>query len=106
MMQRLRYLFICGIGAVVVICPLTEPSAMAAESSGLQSYAQADNGSTTARVKRWTKDRLEAAKKHWAEDQKKFSDCSMKLDELKKTNRRLSRHQQGHFLDKCMREKS
>ena len=103
-MQRLRYFFLCGIGALVLICPLTEQSAAATESPGLQSQAQSDKQSTTERVRRWTKDRLEAAKKHWAEDQKKFSDCSKKLDELKKTKRRLSFHRQGHFLEKCMRE--
>ena len=103
-MQRLRYLVLCGISALIVICPLMERSATGAENPGLQSQAQSDTGATTARVKRWTKDRLEAAKKHWAEDQKKFSDCSKKLDELKKTKRRLSFHRQGHFLEKCMRE--
>ena len=103
-MQRLRYLFLCGVGALVLICPLTEQSAAATESPGLQSQAQSDKRSTTERVRRWTKDRLEAAKKHSAEDQRKFSDCSKKLDELKKTKRRLSFHRQGHFLEKCMRE--
>lgn len=56
-MQRLRYLFLCGMGALVVICPLVEHPATAAESPGLQSHAQSDKGTTTARVKRWTKDR-------------------------------------------------
>ena len=106
MMQRSRYFFLCGIGALVFIGPLTKQSATAAENPGLQSQTQSDKEATTARVKRWTKDRLEAAKKHWAEDQKKFSDCSKKLDELKKTKRRLSFHRQGHFLEKCMRENS
>jgi hypothetical protein len=104
MMQRLRHLFLCGFGALVVVCPLTPLSVTAAESPGLQSLAQADKGATTTRVKRWTKDRLEAAKKYWAEDQAKFFNCSYKLDELKKSTRRMSFHKQGHFLEKCMRE--
>lgn len=69
-------------------------------------FAQAENGTVTSRFKRWTRARLEAAKKHWAEDQQRFSECIKELDDLKKkSSRRMSYHRQGHFLDKCMREK-
>jgi hypothetical protein len=68
--------------------------------------AQAENGTVTSRVMRWTRARLEAAKKHWAEDQQRFSECTRELDGIKKkSGRRMSYHRQGHFLEKCMREK-
>lgn len=64
------------------------------------------NGSVTGRVKRWTRERLEAAKKHWAEDNQRFSACVKELDEMKaKSQKRISYHRQGHFLDDCMRRK-
>jgi hypothetical protein len=67
-------------------------------------FAKAENGTVTSRVKRWTATRLEAAKKHWAEDQQRFSECTRELDDMKKkTVRRMSYHRQGHFLDQCMR---
>ena len=60
--------------------------------------------SRSERVKVWTKQRLDAAKKRWAQNKEKFRDCSLKLDEEKK-KKRMSLHAQGHFLDTCMREK-
>jgi hypothetical protein len=105
-MHRLRYhCLVWGIGALIAICPASGQSTATAATQGLQTHEQSDNMQTTARVRRWTKSRLEVAKKHWAENQQKFSDCSKKLDELKKTKRRLSLHRQGHFLETCMREK-
>ncbi len=69
-------------------------------------YAQAENGTVSGRVKRWTRTRLEAAKKHWAEDQKRFSECTNEWEDMKKKSRkRTSYHQQGHFLEQCMRAK-
>jgi len=72
----------------------------------LDAYAQAEQPSMTTRAGRWTRARLEAAKRHWAQDQARFSECVVKLDELKKkTKRRISYHDQGHFLQNCMMEK-
>jgi hypothetical protein len=69
-------------------------------------FAQAQNETVTSRVKRWTRARLEAAKKHWAKDQQWFSECTRELDDVKKkSGRRMSYHRQGHFLEQCMREK-
>jgi len=64
--------------------------------------AQAETASTTKRVTRWTRERLDAAKKRWAQNEMKFADCSRQLDEKKKA-KRLSLHNQGHFLNDCMR---
>ena len=71
---------------------------------GLQSFAQADKPSTVTRVKIWTRTRLEAAKKRWAADNAKFTDCQKQLLEQRKT-KRLSLHKQGHFLQDCMLRK-
>jgi hypothetical protein len=71
---------------------------------GLQSFAQANKPSTVTRVKTWTRARLEAAKKRWAADNAKFTDCQKQLLEQRKT-KRLSLHQQGQFLQDCMLRK-
>ncbi len=64
---------------------------------------QQQNDTISGRVKRWTRARLEAAKKHWAEDQQRFSACVKELDDLKaKSKKRISLHRQGHFLESCM----
>ncbi|MBI3704331.1 MAG: hypothetical protein HY244_10940 [Rhizobiales bacterium] len=70
----------------------------------LQSFAQADKPSTATRVKTWTRAKLEAAKKRWAADNAKFTDCQKQLLEQRKT-KRLSLHKQGHFLQDCMLRK-
>lgn len=59
---------------------------------------------TTTTTKTWTRARLEAAKKHWAEDNAKFADCSKQLADQKNA-KRLSLHRQGHFLQDCMNRK-
>jgi len=71
---------------------------------GLQSFAQADKPSTVTRVKTWTRAKLEAAKKRWAEDNAKFTDCQKQLLEQRKT-KRLSLRKQGDFLQACMLRK-
>jgi hypothetical protein len=67
-----------------------------------EARAQAESISRTKRITRWTRERLDAAKKRWSQNQLKFADCSRQLDDKKKS-RRLSLHNQGHFLDDCMR---
>lgn len=71
---------------------------------GSQSFAQADKPSTVTRVKTWTRARLDAAKKRWAADNAKFTDCQKQLLEQRKT-KRLSLHKQGRFLQDCMLRK-
>jgi hypothetical protein len=72
--------------------------------TGLQSFAQTDKPSTVTRVKIWTRSKLEAAQKRWAEDNAKFADCQKQLLEQRKT-KRFSLHKQGHFLQDCMNRK-
>ena len=80
-------------------------SRIAPESTGVAS-TQAEQPSMPTRASRWTRARLEAAKQHWAQDQTRFKECAVKLDEYKKTNKwRLTYHRQGHFLERCMAEK-
>ena len=73
--------------------------------SRLEALAQAENPSVGTRVATWTRETLAAAKKRWAQDKEKFSDCSRQLDKQQKS-KRLSLHQQGHFLQACMSKKS
>ena len=72
--------------------------------AGLLSFAQADKPSTATRFKTWTRAKLDAAKKRWAEDNAKFTACQTQLLEQRKT-KRLSLHKQGHFLQDCMLRK-
>ena len=96
------------LAAVGIVVLATIGSAAAQTSApanvGLQSFAQADKPSTATRVKTWTRAKLEAAKKRWAEDNAKFADCQKQLLEQRKTSR-LSLHQQGHLLQDCMNRK-
>jgi len=105
-MQYLRGVVI-GL-AIVIAIGLTAGSQEAGSTLAITSsaFAQAENGTVTSRVKRWTRARLEAAKRHWAEDQQRFSECTRELDDRKRTSgRRMSYHRQGHFLEQCMRAK-
>ena len=72
-----------------------------AQTPAASSAAEAPKTTT----KTWTRARLEAAKKHWAEDNAKFADCSKQLADQKNA-KRLSLHHQGHFLQDCMNRKS
>ena len=105
----MRYLRGAVIGlsfAVALGLDVTGPESARSIAIASSAFAQAENGAVTGRVKRWTRARLEAAKKHWAEDQQRFSECARELDEMKrKSGKRMSYHQQGHFLEQCMRAK-
>ena len=69
-----------------------------------QAIIQAENPSAGTRVKSWTRAKLDAAKKRWAQNQEKFVDCQKQLGERQKV-KRLSLHNQGHFLEQCMFQK-
>lgn len=69
-----------------------------------QATAQAENPSGGTGVKSWTRAKLDAAKKRWAKNQEKFADCQKQLGERQKV-KRLSLHDQGHFLEQCMFQK-
>jgi len=70
-----------------------------------QAIVQIENPPAGTRVKVWTRSKLDAAKKRWAQNQEKFSDCQKQLGERQKV-KRLSLHNQGHFLEQCMLRKS
>ena len=104
----MRYLQRGAVGLLVVIVLCLNVAIRGSALTitlGAVALAQAENGTKTGRFTRWTRERLEAAKKHWAEDQQRFLECSNELDDAKKKNRRMSYHRQGHFLEKCMQEK-
>ena len=101
-MHGLRRLM--AAASVMIIATVASVSARpvdAAVNTRLDAFAQAEKPAMTTRVKTWTRARLEAAKKRWADDQQKFSDCQRQLDEQQKT-KRLSLHKQGDFLQRCM----
>lgn len=52
----------------------------------------------------WTRTRLAAAKKRWAENKIKFSACTQQLNERRK-EKRMSLHLQAHYLQDCMTRK-
>jgi hypothetical protein len=87
---------------LLAICQGVSAQAGASADTIFEARAQAEGVSTTKGVTRWTRERLDAAKKRWAQNQTKFADCSRQLGETKKA-KRLSLHDQGHFLDDCMR---
>ncbi len=99
-----RLLAATGVVVLATIGSAAAQTGVPAAQVGLQSFAQADRPSMSKRVKFWTRARLEAAKKRWAEDNQKFSDCQKQLLEQRKT-KRLSLHKQGYFLQACMNRK-
>jgi hypothetical protein len=101
-MPRWPSIMTCTL-ALALFC-LSVPAIAAPFSDGLQAFAQAEQETVTKKVSRWTKARLEAAKKRWAQNREKFSACNAKLAEAQKT-KRMTVHNQGHFLEACMRAK-
>ena len=69
------------------------------------SLAETKSEGGTTRFGRWTRARLQAAKKHWAEHEQWFSECNRELENLKKSGKRISYDGQAHFLTECMRRK-
>ena len=94
---------VVGILLILTIGSVAAQTAMPAASPN-QAAAQAENPPAGTRLKNWTRSRLDAAKKRWAHNQKKFADCQKQLGEHQKVNR-LSLHDQGHFLQQCMSRK-
>ena len=68
-----------------------------------QGTRKAESGSPSigSRVKKWTSARIAAAKKQWAKDNEKFTECQRRLDETLKVQR-LSLHKRVDFLERCM----
>ena len=99
-----RLIAVAGVMIIATAGSASVQAGVAAVHSGLDAFAQAEKPAMTARVKTWTRAKLEAAKKRWAEDQQKFSDCQRQLDEQKKT-KRIALHKQGDLLRRCMNRK-
>ena len=68
-------------------------------------FAEAKSETVISRVGRWTRARFQAAKKHWAEHERWFSECNRELESLKKSGNRMSYDRQAHYLEDCMRRK-
>lgn len=74
-------------------------------SLGRDAIAQTQSDTATSHFGRWTRARLQAAKKHWAEHEQWFSECNRELESLKTSAKRISYDRQAHFLEDCMRRK-
>jgi hypothetical protein len=102
-----RLLATVGVAVLVTLGGMTAQAGTPAADAALQSFAQAqpaEKPSMAARVKTWTRAKLEAAKKHWAEDKAKFEACQAQLLETRKA-KRMSIYMQGDFLEHCMNKK-
>ena len=75
MLSLQKYLMVAGV-AVAALAIIPGQSVRAELNQRVDALAQAENSSALTRVKRWTRTSFEAAKKHWAEDQAKFQQCS------------------------------
>src|SRR5215831_13294856 len=51
--------------------------------------------------RKWTQEKIAAAKKRWAEDKKQFDECQQRLADTRKT-KQLSVYSQIDFLEHCM----
>jgi hypothetical protein len=95
-----------GVTGILLITTIGGVAAQTATSAASpnQATAQAENPSAGTRIKSWTRSKLDAAKKRWAQNQEKFSDCQKQLGEHQKM-KRVSLRKQGHFLERCMLQK-
>jgi len=59
----------------------------AAQTPAASSSTAAPKATSVAKIKSWTRARLDAAKKRWAEDNAKFAACSNQLAEQQKPRR-------------------
>jgi hypothetical protein len=98
-----QLLAVAGVVALATVGGAAAQTSAPAD-AGLRSFAQADKPSAVTRVKIWTRAKLDAAKKRWAANNEKFTDCQKQLVEHRKT-KRLSLHRQGDFLQNCMQRK-
>jgi hypothetical protein len=76
----------------------------AAQTPAATSSSDVSKPRVTTKIKTWTRARLDAAKKRWAADNAKFAACSKQLAEQQET-KKVSLHQQGHFMQDCMNRK-
>ena len=92
-----------GVAGILLVATIESASAQKATSalSPSQTSTQAENPSAGTKVKAWTRSKLDAAKKGWAQNEMKFTDCQKKLVE-KHQVKRLSLHDRGPFLERCM----
>lgn len=97
---------ICLLAAAVAFAGMmSAPAPARAENPAPPPAIEAPQAKPAGKVRAWTRARLDAAKKRWAEDNARFTECTKQLDERKKA-KRLPLRVQGHFLQDCMARKS
>lgn len=105
-MKIVRSCFIAAvIAALAGISIASAQSPTPATKPALESSTQVAKPPVSSKIKTWTRARWEAAKKRWAQNEAKFSDCQNKLREQSK-HRKRSLHEQREFLYRCMHQKS
>lgn len=103
-MQALRtgLLGLLIVAALGITVEIQETGAMI----GIRSaFAETKSEGIMSRAGRWTRTRFQAAKRHWAEHEQRFSECNRELESLKRSGKRMSYNRQAHFLEDCMRRK-
>ena len=90
-----------GIVLVVIVGSATVPFASQTMDAGRGAYAQEQKHSTAKRIYIWTRARIAAANKRWAQNKEKFASCSEQLQQKQK-KRRLLPHNQADFMQDCM----
>ena len=95
----------CLLAAAVALAgTMAGHAPTAAQTPAASSSTAAPKATSVAKIKSWTRARLDAAKKRWAADNAKFAACSKQLAEQQET-KKVSLHQQGHFMQDCMNRK-
>lgn len=85
---------IMSAGAAIAQTTASPPASKPAHAA---STPDSSKLSTAAQVETWTKDQWEAAKKDWAKDTEKWSDCRKRSSKQK-----LEGRKSWSFLYKCM----
>jgi len=93
-----------GVVGILLVATIGSASTQTATPSQSQISTPAPKPSAGTRVMIWTRAKLDAAKKRWAQNEQKFTDCQKQLGEKQKV-KRLSLHNQGHFLENCMSQR-
>lgn len=102
-----RFSGMIGIILIAIIGSIAAPSASPARDLGHDAYAQEQKSPTTKQIYIWTRARIAAANKRWAQDKEKFAYCSEQLKQeqsirQKQNKRRLMTHGQADFMQDCM----
>jgi hypothetical protein len=107
-MHNMRRIFaVMGIVLIAIIAGIAPPSVSPAISAESGANAPEQKPSITKRVHIWTRARIAAANKRWAQNKDKFAQCSEQLKQeqsarRERNKRQLMLHAQADFMQDCM----